>query len=114
MYFAISFIGTILTQTAVQNAEVYRLLFRPWPYIGVMLTNTVATAALTILFVVYLNGGVLGFFIGNTTGSLVAAVVGWSAIRGFLDWSKWHRDWWPRLMHFGVPGWFLPVYRCIS
>ncbi len=80
MYFAISFIGTLLTQTAVQSAEVYRLLFRPWPYIGVMLTNTVATAALTILFVVYLNGGVLGFFIGNTTGSLVAAVVGWSAI----------------------------------
>ncbi|MBI5952675.1 MAG: lipopolysaccharide biosynthesis protein [Chloroflexi bacterium] len=102
-YFAISFIGTLITQIALQSAEVYRLLYRPWSYIRVTVTNTVATAALTLIFVVVLDGGILGFFIGNTTGSLVAAVIGWWSIRGYLDWSKWHRDWWPRLLRFGAP-----------
>ena len=31
------------------------------------------------------------------------AIIGWWANRTFLDWSLWHRDWWPRLLRFGAP-----------
>jgi len=102
-YFAVGFIGTLITQVAMQSAEVYRLLYRPWSYIGITVTNTIATAALTLVFVILLNWGVFGFFVGNSVGSLIAALVGWWSVRGYLDWSQWHRDWWPKLVRFGAP-----------
>ena len=40
---------------------------------------------------------------GSGIGSFIAALIGWWWIRGYLDWSKWHRDWWPRLVRFGAP-----------
>ncbi|MFT3892222.1 MAG: oligosaccharide flippase family protein [Anaerolineales bacterium] len=85
----------------------YRLQYRPWPYIGLTLGNSLITALSTIALVAWLDWGINGYFVGNAVGSLVAALIGWWSIRSYLDLSIWHRDWWPKLVKFGTP--FVPV-----
>jgi O-antigen/teichoic acid export membrane protein len=102
-HFAAAFLGAFVTQLANQSAEVYRLQRRPWSYIGITLGNSITTALATIALVSLLDWGIFGYFVGNGLGSLIAALIGWWSIRGYLDWSKWHRDWWPRLVRFGAP-----------
>lgn len=106
-HFAAAYIGILFTQLASQSAEVYRLRYRPWPYIGINLGNSIITALATIALVAWLNWGVYGYFIGNGIGSLLAALIGWWSIRQYLDLSKWHGDWWRKLIKFGAP--FVPV-----
>ena len=106
-YFAVSFVGVLFAQLMNQSAGIFRLLYRPWSFIVITLSNTVVSAATTITLIVWLDWGVLGYFIGFGAGSLVAAVGGLWAIRTYLDWSEWHRNWWPRLIRFGAP--FVPM-----
>ena len=47
-HFAAAFIGALFTQLASQSAEVFRLQYRPWPYIGIALGNSIITALATI------------------------------------------------------------------
>ena len=102
-FFVIAFVGALFAQLMSQSAEVYRLLYRPWPYISIILMDTLSSAAIAITLIVCLNLGVLGFFIGVLSGSIGAAVFGWWRIRGYIDFSGWHKEWWPRLLKFGGP-----------
>ncbi|KHD10775.1 hypothetical protein PN36_17475 [Candidatus Thiomargarita nelsonii] len=103
IHFVIAFGGAFFVQLVNQSAEVFRLLYRPWAYIGITLGNTAISAAVAITLIVWLDYGILGFFIGPAIGSLIFSLIGWWAIRDYLDWSIWHRNWWPKLLHFGVP-----------
>jgi O-antigen/teichoic acid export membrane protein len=105
-YFAFAFIGHLFLQTMEQSAGVFRLLYRPWPYIGITISHAIMSAGITIIFMVWLNWGVLGYLVGFGAGSLMAALFGWWAIRTYIDWSHWHYNWWPRLLRFGIP--FVP------
>jgi len=102
-YFAISFTGALFAQMMNQSAEVFRLLYRPWSYIGVTLGSTLACAAMAITLVVGFHGGIMGYIIGFAVGSAVAAGIGWVRIRHYINLSQWHFDWWPRLLRFGLP-----------
>jgi O-antigen/teichoic acid export membrane protein len=102
-YFAISFVGALFAQMMTQCAEVFRLLYRPWAYIGVTLGSTLACAAIAITLVVVFHGGVLGYLVGFAAGSALAAVIGWVRIRHYLNLSRWHFEWWPKLIRFGLP-----------
>ncbi|MFX1535016.1 MAG: lipopolysaccharide biosynthesis protein [Promethearchaeota archaeon] len=102
-YFAIAFVGTLFAQIMSQSAEVYRLLYRPWSYISVTLGQAMISAAIAITLIVCLGLGILGFFIGMLMGSILAAFFGWWRIRNYLNFSRWHSNWWPRLIKFGAP-----------
>lgn len=102
-YFAISFAGALFGTVMSQSVEIFRLLYRPWPYIGVTIVNTVLTASLVLGLVLGLDQGINGFFLGTAIGSFATALFGWFLVRDYLDFSKWHREWWPRLLKFGVP-----------
>ena len=106
-YFAAAFLGAIFTQLASQSAEVYRLLYRPWPYIAITIGNALISAFAAVALISWIDWGIYGYFVGSGIGSLVAALAGWWSIRDYLDWSKLHNDWWPRLVRFGAP--FIPV-----
>ena len=106
-YFMVIFVVTLLDQQASQAADVFRLEHQPWRYMSITMTNTMLTALAAIFFVAVLNLGVLGFLIGSAVGSLLAAVVGSWGIRSYLDFSTSHRDWWPRILRFGIP--FVPA-----
>ncbi len=102
-YFVISFAGALFLTVMTQSIEVFRLLFRPWSYIFVTIINSALTAVLVLFLVLKLNLGILGFFIGTALGAMVVMLLGWYLVRDYLDFTKLHREWWPRLLRFGVP-----------
>ncbi len=103
VHFAVAFVGVLFGQLMMQSAEVFRLLYRPWKYIGVTLTQSILSAGAAIALVVWLHWGALGYFTGFGVGSMVAALIGWWNAREYLDWSRLHQSWWPRLLRFGAP-----------
>lgn len=107
VYFVLTFVGVLFTQLTGQASEVFRLQYRAWAYLGLDLGQTIISAAITLILILWLGWGILGFFAGSTIGSFIILWVGWWTIRPYLDWSTWHRDWWPKLLQFGAP--FVPV-----
>lgn len=102
-YFAIAFVGALFAQIMSQSAEVFRLLYRPWSYISIMLAQTLGSAAVAIVLIVWLGYGIIGFFIGLLSASVFVAFWGCWRIRKYMDWTKWHTDWWPKVLRFGAP-----------
>jgi O-antigen/teichoic acid export membrane protein len=102
-YFVIAFVGTLFAQIMSQSAEVMRLLYRPWGYIGLTLSQSLLAAGLVLLFVLVFDQGILGFFLGAFVASIAVAVVGWFRIREYLTFERLHTDWWPQLLRFGAP-----------
>jgi O-antigen/teichoic acid export membrane protein len=102
-HFAIAFAGALLMQLMSQSVEVFRLLYRPWPYVLVTLTQAVTAAGLVLVFTLGLGQGILGYFLGAMLASALAAGIGWYLVRDHVDLSRLHTDWWPRLLRFGAP-----------
>ncbi len=102
-YFAVAFVGTLFTQIMSQSAEVMRLLYHPWGYIGITLTQSLLSAALILTAVLVFDQGIFGFFLGTAVASMVVALLGWFRIREFLTFERWHVDRWPQLVRFGAP-----------
>lgn len=103
VYFAVSFSGALFVTVMSQSVEIFRLLYRPWSYIGVTMFNTILGAGFILLFVLAFQQGIFGFFLGSSIASLVVAFFGWYMVREYLDFSAWHWQWWYRLLRFGVP-----------
>ena len=102
-YFAIAFFGTLFAQIMTQSAEVMRLLYRPWGYIGITLAQSLLAATLVLTAVLVFDQGILGFFLGTAAASIGAAALGWFRIREYLTFKRLHMDWWPQLVRFGAP-----------
>ena len=102
-YFAIAFVGTLFAQIMSQSAEVMRLLYRPWGYIGITLSQSLLSAALILTAVWIFDQGIFGFFLGTAVASMAVALLGWYKIREYLTFDRMHTDWWPKLVRFGAP-----------
>jgi O-antigen/teichoic acid export membrane protein len=102
-HFFIAFSAALFIQIMNQNLEVYRLLYRSWKYIGLTLTNSILASALSITLIVVFKMGILGYFMGLAIGAIFAALWGWWHIRDYLDFTKIHSDWWPKILKFGLP-----------
>lgn len=102
-YFAVAFVGTLFAQIMTQSAEVMRLLYRPWGYIGITLSYSLLAAALILTAVLLFDQGILGFFLGTAVASIAVALLGWFRIREYLTFDRLHTDWWPQLVRFGAP-----------
>jgi O-antigen/teichoic acid export membrane protein len=102
-YFAIAFVGALLAQVMSQSAEVMRLLYRPWMYIGITLSQSVLAAVLVLSFVLLFDQGILGLFLGAAIASFVVAIFGWFLIRKYWQFDRIHWNLWPQLVRFGAP-----------
>ncbi len=102
-YFAIAFAGALFAQVMSQSAEVMRLLYRPWGYISITLTQSILAAGLVLIFVLLFDQGIQGFFLGAAIASFVVAIVGWIRIREYWQFDRIHWDLWPQLLRFGAP-----------
>ena len=102
-YFAIAFGGALFAQIMVQSAEVMRLLYRPWDYIGIIILQSMLSAATGLLCILVFDLGVLGFFIGVLISSTIVGLFGWFRIRSFWKFERIHWDVLATLIRFGVP-----------
>lgn len=103
LHFGICFAGALFYTVMSQSIEIFRLLYRPWPYVGVTILHTAIAATLVLLLVLGFGQGILGFFLGSSIASLMMAIYGWYLARDYLELSTWHSAWWPRLFRFGAP-----------
>lgn len=101
--FAVAFAGVFFTQLMSQSVEVFRLLYRPWPYVLITAAHSLGAAGLMLLLILYFDQGIFGYFLGTLLSSLVMTGFGWYQVRDYLDFSRLHKSWWGRLMRFGVP-----------
>jgi O-antigen/teichoic acid export membrane protein len=69
----------------------------------VTLAQSVLAAVLVLVLVLAFDAGVLGYFVGSLGASAVAAAIGWTVARRYVDFSCLHTRWWPRLLRFGAP-----------
>jgi O-antigen/teichoic acid export membrane protein len=86
-----------------QSVEIFRLLYRPWPYVLITMIKTLVAAGLILVLVVVLDKGIFGYFLGTLLASAFTATVSWYLVRDYLDFRKIQSDWWPRLLRFGAP-----------
>jgi O-antigen/teichoic acid export membrane protein len=102
-YFAIAFSGALFVQLVGQCASVFQLLYRPLRFIGITLAYVSISSVISILLVVFFGWGIIGYFTGTCIGAGIAAIFGCWLIRDYLDFSKLHNEWWPKLLKFGSP-----------
>ena len=102
-YFAIAFSGALFLQLAGQTTEVFRLLYKPVKYIAISLLCVVVSSLISFLLVFYFRWGIIGYFTGTCLGAGMAAIFGFWLIRDYLDFSRLHKEWWPKLLKFGTP-----------
>ena len=103
VHFAVAFGGAFGIVIMNQAAEVFRLLYRPWPYLLITLGYSVVSAIVTLVLVLVFDYGILGYFIGILAASVVIAIAAWFALRGRADVFRLQSPWWPRLLRFGIP-----------
>ena len=101
--FAIAFGGTLFAQIMSQSAEIMRLLYRPWSYIVIIISQSLLAAVFSLTAVLMFDQGILGFFVGMAIASAVVACLGWFCVREYLIFDRLHTDCWPQLVRFGAP-----------
>ncbi|MAJ97277.1 MAG: hypothetical protein CMI56_01510 [Parcubacteria group bacterium] len=101
--FFVVFLNVFFLQIMSQSAEVLRLIYRPWGYISVVLSQSVLAAAFVLLFVVVLEQGITGYFLGSAIASFLVAIFGWYKVRDYLEFKNAHFVHWPMLIKFGAP-----------
>ena len=102
-HFAAAFAAALFMQVMSQSVEVFRLLYRPWPYVLVTLAQAASAAGIMLWLVLVFDQGILGYFVGSLLASAGAAVLGWSLARDYLRFDRLHTAWWPKLLRFGAP-----------
>ena len=65
-YFLVAFSGVLFLQITNQSAEVMRLLYRPWSYIFVVLSQTLLAASIALILILKFDQSILGFFWGES------------------------------------------------
>ncbi|MBP8100867.1 MAG: lipopolysaccharide biosynthesis protein [Burkholderiaceae bacterium] len=103
LHFAVAFTAALFAQLMSQSIEIFRLLYRPWPYVMVTLAQALGSAAVALVLILALDLGLLGYFLGGLVASVVAACIGWYVARDYLRMSRLHTEWWPTLLRFGAP-----------
>ena len=101
--FALAFASALFSTIMGQSAEVFRLLYKPWPYVIIMMISAVSSACFTLMIVIFFQQGVIGYFYGIVLGSLCSAMLGWYWAREYLSFEKLYTSWWPTLLRFGLP-----------
>lgn len=101
--FGISFINILFQQIFAQSTEVLRLLFRPWSYVLITTVQTLTSVSLILLFIIYYDYGIFGYFLGSFMSSVLLSFSGWFMIRDYVKIRSLHFEWWPRLIRFGLP-----------
>ena len=102
-YFAISFAGILFSQIMSQSAEIFRLLYKPWRYVSVTLFQALLSAVISLILILILDYGLVGYILSTAISSLIASIIGWYYLRQYINFSVLHWKLWPKVVGFGVP-----------
>lgn len=96
-------LSALLIEFAGQPLEIFRLTYRPWPYVLLHAGRSLVVGVLTIGLAVLYKPGIQSYFAALICGSFVIAIVGWFFVRSYLRWSRLFSSWWPTILRFALP-----------
>lgn len=99
----VAFLGYLFSQIISQGSDIFRLLYKPWKYILINLLFSVGSSLFALVFILVFKMGLLGFWMGSLVGSIIFAIVTCVLIHPYLDFGKWHFEWWKNIIKFGAP-----------
>ena len=103
LYFAIAFSSALFAQVMSQSSEVMRLLYRPWSYIGITISQSLFAAGLILIFVLGWKMGVLGFLlVWHYLQSLFRYSDGTLLVNIWI-FHNYKKTYGPKLIRFGAP-----------
>ena len=86
-----------------QSLEIFRLMYKPWHYIGLSFVQTVFNISLILYFAYFRNMGVYGYFLGSLMASFIIMFVGWIATKDYRCFKKLNIGLWKDFLRFGIP-----------
>lgn len=101
-YFYVIFLATLFSVILNCLVAVYRLLLRPKPYLAITLSQSLLSAAIIILLVVYFKQGIQGYLIGYAVSILLLIPVAILLLRDYVSF-KFSRSLINKMLKFGIP-----------
>jgi O-antigen/teichoic acid export membrane protein len=99
MVLASTFFATLVSQ----SLEIFRLIYKPWYYIGLTFFQSIGGIGF-ILFFTYINDeGISGYFKGMALGSFIALIIGWFSTKNYRTWKRKDLKLWREYLKFGIP-----------
>ena len=86
-----------------QSLEIFRLMYKPWHYIGLSFVQTVFNISLILYFAYFRNMGVYGYFLGSLMALFIVMFIGWIATKDYRCFKKLNIGLWKDFLRFGIP-----------
>lgn len=102
-YFLMTLVSTFFATLISQSLEIFRLLYKPWQYISLTLTQTLMGVGFVLYFVYFNHYGLHGYFLGALISSAIALLISWTATRGYWHYSMLNIALWKKFLHYGIP-----------
>ncbi len=103
MYLVMIAFATFFANLVSQSLEIFRLIYKPWQYIGLSFLQTVLNIGFILYFAYLQDMGIEGYFLGNMIGMFLAMLVGWIATRDYRYWKNIEVELWKPFLKFGLP-----------
>mgnify|MGYP001191047987 CR=1 FL=1 len=107
-YFFLAFSSILFTQIMYQFADIFRLSFKPWSYICLILFQTFVSNLIILVLIIIYGKGIWGFILGSTLSSLLVGIIGCFLLKKYIDIQKFYYKNFSNIIRFGFP--LIPVY----
>ena len=95
--------STFFATLVSQSLEIFRLIYKPWQYIGLSIIQSVGGIGFILFFTYVNNEGISGYLKGMACASFMAMLLGWVATKDYRSWIKLDPAIWKEYLKFGIP-----------
>lgn len=102
-YLWIVAISTFFSTLVSQSLEIFRLIYKPWQYIGLSFVQTIFGVGFILFFAYYHDGGIHGYLVGMICASCTAMILGWITTKNYRYWHRFESHLFKEFIKFGLP-----------
>ncbi|MFY9100647.1 flippase [Aliarcobacter cryaerophilus] len=103
LYLIMIAFATFFANLVSQSLEIFRLIYKPWQYIGLSFVQTVLNIGFILYFTYIKDMGLEGYFLGNMIAMFISLFIGWIATRDYRYWKNIEVELWKPFLKFGLP-----------
>lgn len=103
LYLIMVSFAIFFTNLLSQSLEIFRLLYKPWHYIGLSFLQTISSIALILFFILIKDMGIFGYFLGMLLSSLLIMLFGLWLTMPYRSFLLFERKLWKDFLKFGAP-----------
>jgi len=102
-YLIIVSLSIFFANLVSQSLEIFRLIYKPWQYIGLSFLQTVLNIGFILYFTYMQKMGIEGYLLGGMFGMFISMIIGWMATKDYRYWTKIEVGFWKDFLKFGLP-----------